>query len=117
LNEVKDARVSIMLPSGIRHTGKKGPDSESMTYNERTNELVWNIGTFAPESTRELLFQVGVTPSISDAGAKVLLVSRAVFTGKDSFTKKDIRIDAGERDNEVASDTQAFVLGSQIRSE
>ena len=117
LNEVQDARVSIMLPSGIRHTGKKSPENESMTYNERANELVWNIGTFAPESTRELVFQVGVTPNISDAGSDVLLVSRAAFTGKDSFTKKDIRIDFNEKNNEVSSDAQAFILGSKVRSE
>lgn len=117
LNEVENARVSIMLPSGIRHTGKKSPDNESMTYNERTNELVWSLGTFAPESTRELVFQVGVTPNISDAGSKILLVSRAVFTGKDSFTQKDIRIDLGERNNEIPSDTQAFSLGSEVQPE
>lgn len=92
-NRVENGRVSILLPTGIRHTGKRSPESERITFNERTNEFVWDVGDIAPGTTREIIFQVAVIPEPVSANGDVLLVSRALFTGKDSFTGKEHRLE------------------------
>lgn len=92
-NTVANGRVSILLPTGIRHTGKRSPESERITFNERTNEFVWDVGDIAPGTTREIVLQVAVVPEPVSVGGDVTLVSRALFTGKDSFTGKDHRLE------------------------
>jgi len=91
-NDVESGRVTVLFPSGIRFTGKKSPDNEKMIFNERANELTWDVGLLKATESRELIFQIGVTPD-PNAGADTLLVNRSNFSGKDLFTGKEFKID------------------------
>lgn len=97
LNTVDGGRVSILLPTGIRHTGKRSPENERVTFNERANELTWEVGSIAPGTMREIVFQVAVVPEPGDVtggnSGSVILVNRALFTGKDSFTGKEHQLE------------------------
>jgi hypothetical protein len=93
LNNVENARVSMMLPATVRYTGKRSPENENMTFNERSNELVWDIGTLEPGKSRELVFQIGVTPNTSGLGQEVVLITKNTFTGRDTFTGQDIKLE------------------------
>ena len=98
-NDVENGRVSISFPTGIRYTGKKIPDSEKMIFNERSNELIWDVGTLGAGTTRELAFQIGVTAEPGNTGQDIQLVSQAVFTGSDVFTGRDLKSEAGKKTN------------------
>jgi uncharacterized repeat protein (TIGR01451 family) len=41
-NDVNNIKVISYLPSGIRWTGKTYPENESLSFNERTNQIEWN---------------------------------------------------------------------------
>lgn len=100
LNNVENGRVSISLPTGVRYTGKRSPESEKMVFNDRTNELTWDVGILGSGATRELAFQVGVSADPSDTTqAAIILIGRAVFTGKDTFTGKDVRLETNKKEN------------------
>ena len=43
-------------------------------------------------------FQVAVTPDASLMNKDLQLINGLVFTGKDQFTKQDIRIEKGEQE-------------------
>lgn len=92
-NTIKNGRVSILLPTGIRHTGQRSPGNEQISFNERTNEFVWDVGDIIPGTTREIVLQVAVIPEPVSVGGDITLVSRALFTGKDSFTGKEHRLE------------------------
>lgn len=92
-NDIKSARASIFLPTGVRYTGKRLPDNEAIVYNERSNELIWDINLFGPGTSRKLVFQIAITPDISSVNQEVPLISRVVFTGKDAFTEREIRLE------------------------
>ncbi|MFZ3031586.1 MAG: hypothetical protein WA082_00970 [Candidatus Moraniibacteriota bacterium] len=98
-NSLRDARMNILLPTGIRYTGNIVGAGEKTFFNERTNELVWDMGVFAPETRREIVFQVGVTPSPGTRENDIMLVSQALFTGKDTFTETEIRVMEGKKTN------------------
>lgn len=98
-NSLRDARMNILLPTGIRYTGNIVGVGEKTFFNERTNELVWDIGVFAPETRREIVFQVGVTPSPGTRENDIMLVSQALFTGKDTFTETEIQVQEGKKTN------------------
>ncbi len=91
-NNVEKSRVTILLPTGIRYTGKQIPESEKVFFNNRSNELSWDIGTLASGSAREIAFQIGVIPPPGSQPLDIVLVGKAVYTGQDSFIGSNIEI-------------------------
>lgn len=117
-NDLKQARVSVMLPTGIRYNGKFSPGRETVAFNERTNELIWELGTFAPTrgTPRELVFQVTAVPSPSNAGRPLILMNSATFTAKDAFTDQDIRVEKGEADSYLRGDKTYGSISGDVQS-
>lgn len=91
-NNVENSRASILLPTGIRYTGKKSPEDERVTFNERSNEFIWDVGTLGSGTKREIVFQVAAVPNTL-VNNGVVLVSRATFTGRDIFTGRDLKFE------------------------
>ena len=117
-NDLSDARVVVSLPSGVRFTGKISPDSETVTFNSRTNELVWEIGNFSAGSqamNREVNVQVSVIPEPGDVDKEVRLMNRAVFSAKDAFTKEEIRKEQGEKTTALPEDAKMTSAGYQVK--
>lgn len=116
-NDLSGARVVASLPSGVRYTGKISPDSETVTFNSRTNELVWEIGNFTAggtETKREVTVQVALIPAPSDVNNDIRLMSRAVFSAKDSFTGEQIKKEQGEKTTALPEDTKMTSAGYQV---
>jgi hypothetical protein len=116
LNDITDAQANIVLPSGIRYTGNKQPDTEKLVSNERANELIWSIGTLAAGSGRELVFQVAMVPDASSINKQVALISRVVATGKDSFTKKDWRLELGGKTTNLSEDSSLRSIDRTVQA-
>ncbi len=99
-NNVMGARVSAFLPPNVKWTGYTSPDSENITYDGGTGEVVWNIGDMksgigVSSSARIASFQVSITPSITQIGSEINLLNEATISGTDAFS--------GERIGEVKS--------------
>ena len=99
-NDVANAKLVVTLPSSSRYQKKFAPDTEAVEWNERTNTLVWDLATYraARGESRELRFQVAATPDVSLINKDFQLINGLIFTGKDQFTKQDIRIEKGEQE-------------------
>jgi hypothetical protein len=117
-NDLKQARVSAILPTGVHYNGKFAPGKETVAWSERTNELVWELGTFVPTrgASRELVFQVTTVPSPSNVGKLLILMNRATFTAKDAFTDQDIRVEKGEVDSFLREDKTYGSIGGTVQS-
>lgn len=105
-NEISDAKVSSSLPTGVRFTGKVYPENEKekLTFNERTNQIVWDLGTINNgigilEQKKEIAFQVAVTPQSNQIDKEIILLNTSVVTATDSFTSEAIRAEIKEEDN------------------
>lgn len=107
LNDLKDARLSLTLPTGVHYTGKYSPSEESFTYNERSNEIVWELGTVSATENkgREIVFQVSVIPGPDQVMKSVTLINSEVLTAKDTYTNQDVRIETQKQDNTLKNDT------------
>ncbi len=115
-NDLTNTRAVVAFPSGIRYTGKSLPESETITFNDRTNELFWDMGTFSPGTgAREISFQIGLTPLPNQVGKEAILVNSVVFTAKDSFTGKDIRVEQGAKTTFLSEDSSVGANGSLPR--
>lgn len=105
-NDVSDIVVVSSLPSGVKWTNKFYPDQEQMTFDERTNQLVWNIGkiknavgVLSPK--KEVAFQVSVIPELNQLDSSIFLLNPAVLTGKDLFTGQEIKVELKELENRI----------------
>jgi len=93
-NDVENVRIWSILPQGIDWSdnySNKISDSQ-FYYNERTKEIIWQInkvpaGTGIIFPTYELVFQIGLRPSVNQIGQTPTLINESSIEGKDSFTK------------------------------
>ncbi len=97
-NDMEDVVFTASFPSGITWEGDYSPTDADIQFNERTNELVWNIGIvkagtgfFLP--IENIAFRIGITPSeaqLQRGGSALLLIDNLNIKAKDSFTGKII---------------------------
>lgn len=109
-NDLSGAEVSAQLPTGARWIGKSFPEGEALSYNERTNRIVWNVGsvpigtgTLSPK--REVAFRVGVTPQANQVNLPVALLSASVATAKDLFTGDTLRSETNPKTTQLSEDS------------
>jgi uncharacterized repeat protein (TIGR01451 family) len=94
-NDVSNATVEAVLPTGVKMTGKIFPEDAKITYNERNNSIIWEIGNVDAakgilSAPQEASFQVKVTPAPSQAGKELELLKPSVFKAHDLFTGEDL---------------------------
>lgn len=108
-NNISKAQVRATLPPWIVFKNAISPTNENMTYNSTTREIVWNAGnlprgTGITSASREVAFQVGFTPSLSQVGEAPTLINQAVLTGMDDFANVEVRVNKGVLDTRSVSD-------------
>lgn len=94
-NDLSGAVVTSSLPSGVVWVGKIYPSDAKISYDARSNRVVWELGDVSAGSgviipRREVAFQVMVTPQENQAGQKVILLNESILNAKDVFTGKDV---------------------------
>lgn len=95
LNDISGTIVKATVPNYISWEGLTSPESEKISYNPTTREIIWNAGDIKggagiTSSSRQVSFQIGLTPSLSQVGLAPTLLSPATVTGTDKFTSKDV---------------------------
>lgn len=115
-NDVTDAKVTITLAPGVKWKNNFLPENASVSFNDRTSELVWNVGSLAAGTgiltdPKELVFQVGLVPSQNQVGSFASLVSTAVFSAKDSFTGQPLEAKIGEKNTNLTEDLGVGEMG------
>ena len=90
-NHVSDVRVTATLPSYVRWLGAISPNSANVTFNASNNQITWIVGEMPQQigtsvSPKEVAFQIGFTPSVSQVGQAPILVDTLQVRGFDQFT-------------------------------
>lgn len=118
-NDIKNAKVVASLPTGIKWKGKIFRTDERITYNERTNQIIWSAGDIKAGAgisgpAREVIFQVGVVPQTNQAGEPVLLIKESTFTARDSFVEKDLTIQGAKKDTQLYEDKTVGAANGKV---
>jgi hypothetical protein len=97
LNNIEGAKIEATLPSYVEWLGNTTPTSEKIIYDKDSRTITWEIGKILAGggisgSLRKVSFQVGLTPSLSQVGESPSVVNLATFTGRDTFTGKDVTL-------------------------
>jgi hypothetical protein len=96
-NDLRDARITAFVPNYVNWKNKVSPSNETYVYDENSKQITWNLGNVSAgvgntTSARELSFQVGLFPSLSQVGQAPNLLRDIVFSAEDTFTETEIRI-------------------------
>jgi hypothetical protein len=115
-NDVTDAKVAMTLAPGVKWKNNFLPKDTSMSYSDRTNELDWNVGSLAAGTgvitdPKEVIFQLGVTPTLNQVSDFAPLVSQTVFSAKDSFTNQPLELKIGAKDTNLPEDLGVGDMG------
>ncbi len=95
-NDLDEVIVKSSLPAGVSWLSKTaGPGAAGLEYNDRTNELVWNVGKTASavgvlSKSFETAFQVAFAPAANQIGAFAAIFEESILTGKDLFTGREV---------------------------
>lgn len=115
-NDVTDAKATVTLAPGVKWSNNFLPRDASAIFNDRTNELTWDLGSLAAgtgivTNPKELVFQIGAVPSPSQAGDFMPLLSRVVFSAKDAFTNQPLEVKLGEKKTNLSEDLGVGEMG------
>ncbi|MFA5926383.1 MAG: hypothetical protein WC831_05685 [Parcubacteria group bacterium] len=118
-NDVTDAKVTAVLASGVKWKNSFLPQSADVIFNDRTNELTWDIGSMPAgigvlTDPRELVFQVGLVPSQNQVGDYASLLAKTVFSANDTFTKQKLEISSGGKNTNLMEDMGVGDLGEIV---
>ncbi|MCX6765527.1 MAG: hypothetical protein NT136_01020 [Candidatus Moranbacteria bacterium] len=108
-NDIADTRVVSSLSTGVKWTGKIYPESENIAFNERTNQIIWEVGKLKNgigilNPKREISFQVSIIPQINQAGQEALLLTPSILTAKDLFTGEELRAETPKKNTLLPED-------------
>lgn len=89
-NDISDSVVIVPLPTHVNFVSGK-----DVTFNKRTNEVVWTIGNIVhgagiTSDSIQTSFDVEIIPSIDQVGRSLLILQEQVLVAKDLFA--DVRV-------------------------
>jgi len=108
-NDVTDAKIVMTFAPGTKWENNFLPRDAVVNFNDRSNELVWNIGNFPAgtgiiTNSKELIFQIGIIPSENQVGDFAPLLSKTIFSAKDTFTGQPLETKLGEKNTSLKED-------------
>jgi len=103
-NTVANTAVRFVLPSYVTYTQAKAPLSATVSYDERTGEMVWNVGEIASHSSKTVALQIGLTPQASQVGDVIQVVGQQIAEGFDRSTQVKVQTIGGAKTTAITDD-------------
>ncbi len=110
-NAITGARVSAQLPPYVRLIGNHYlPATEKVNFNGNTGAFTWDVGEIAAGAgtngapPRQVVIEVGFTPSTSQIGQQPVLLQDIKLLGTDSLTGDSITRNVESVTTNISSD-------------
>lgn len=120
INALENALVSLSVPGQVRYIKTQAVTQGTVTYNDRTGDIFWNIGTIPPGTARptELSIQIGLTPDPSQVGESSPLVNPVEFSATDIWSGELIQRKLPFKTTSLQEDRelQAIPYSDKVRS-
>ncbi|MDP3901338.1 MAG: hypothetical protein Q8Q38_03355 [bacterium] len=94
-NDVRSATVRARLPQGVEMTGSVFPIGSPVVFDSVSREVVWEVGGMGAASgiltpAPSVAFQVRQTPTASQLGTSLEIISEARITAEDDYTGRQL---------------------------
>lgn len=109
LNNLSSVRAVATLPTYMTWLSSISPKNEKISYDPNTRQITWSIGNISAGAgiyspAKEVSFQIGILPSVSQIGTTPELISAVTLLGRDIFTNTDVTADFQVLDLRLTSD-------------
>lgn len=116
--DLADAKVTATLGPNVTWLGASSFASEDISYDSTSNTITWNLGTLLSDTgfssaTREISFQVSLTPILGQVGTAPTLVTGIIFTGRNSVSGNNVTLGNPPLTTRLINDP-AFIQGDDI---
>ncbi len=108
--DLSQVQVVASLGSGVKWTGQvKGGSGSDPIYDSGKNQVIWTLDKILANrgivgESAEAVFQIEITPSVSQVNQILTLVGQASLTGEDAFTGIDVTAIGGPVDTNLPND-------------
>ena len=121
-NDLQGVKVSKVLPQGINWSDYyiNTVSGTELFYNERTKEIVWDVGS-VPAGTGisrplyELIFQIGLRPSVNQIDQMPTLLNECSVEGKDIFTDELLIDSTNEKTTFLHDDPKIGINQARVK--
>ena len=118
-NSVSKAEIRAKIPSWIKWKGVIVPSAENITFDQNTREIIWNAGRVSrganlTSPAKEVSFQLGFTPSLSQVDTSPVLIGESVLTAHDDFANVDLRTSRSALTTKLNNDQSASGSGGVV---
>lgn len=118
-NSVSKAEIRSKIPTWIKWKGVISPTTDSITYDQNTREIVWNTGRVnrgagITTGAREVSFQLGFTPSLSQVDISPNILGESVLTAHDDFANVDLRTSRSLLTTKLNNDSSVSISGGVV---
>lgn len=90
-NKISNTTIISNLPTYVTWKGVVSPDNENIIYKEQGGKITWNAtnieaGAGITKEPKEVAFQIGFIPSLTQKGMSPFLLNETTLTALDDFT-------------------------------
>lgn len=116
-NNIKNAKVTAVLPYYVQMTGKIFPNDARLTFDSQSREIVWEVGDMTVgqgvlNTAPNVSFQISLTPSSSQAGQMPKIIGQTIISGEDNWINVAVEeINSGINTAFNATDTISIQQG------
>jgi len=119
-NDVQNAKVRAVLSAGVSLTGSVFPEGESVTFDQVSKEVVWEIGDMSAgtgpfETAPSVAFQIRLTPLESQQGSVAQLIGEARIQADDLFTERSLSATDSPIDTTLPDDNSVTAQMGQVQ--
>ncbi len=93
-NALANTAATAVLPSYVRYIGTVSPVGENVSFDQSQGIVTWTIGEMNAGDARTVSFEVGVTPSVSQAGQAPTVIGNQRVAGFDRFVQDNVEATA-----------------------
>ena len=111
-NAIKSPQMHAILPPYVAWAGAVYPSNENIVYDVSSHQVIWTPGDI-PSGTgvntppKEVIFQIILTPSLSQLGGAPKLITNIRFEGVDSFTNQPVNQKNNDLTTTLSTDPKA----------
>ena len=111
-NNASGVAVKASVPAYVAWKGAVLPSAESVVYDPARLEIIWRPGAIKAgvgitQPAREVMFQLGIIPSVDQTGSSPVLLFDISASGRDDFTGNSVSDAASSLTTDIlASDTK-----------
>lgn len=96
---VSGTQVKAVLNKNFEWLGETSPNSENVSYNPSSREIIWNVGDLSknpsPTIRRQVYLKIGLTAKQAQFGEVPTILDRTVLTGTDTVNGSQINQNKG----------------------